>query len=93
MMKITTVGTGATSGAASATITIPNDSSGSVARKVLITVEGSTYVLPGASGVTATTSSIIVNPESPLLLDVRGLTHIAHLQLTAAQRITVTPVE
>ena len=93
MMKITTEGTGATSAGTSATIAIPNDSSGERATKVLITVEGATYVLPGPSGATATTSSIIVSHNEPLVLEVHGLTHIAHLQLTAAQRITVTPIE
>ena len=93
MIKITTAGAGAATGIASDTIAIPNDSSGSRAAKVLITVEGATFVLPGPSGATATTSSIIVSHDAPLLLDVHGLTHIAHLQLTAAQRITVTPVE
>jgi len=92
-LQITDEGTGATTSGSSATIAIPNDSSGNAARTVLVTVEGSTYVLPGPSGATATTSSIIVTEESPLLLNVVGLTHIAHLQLTAAQRITVTPVE
>lgn len=93
MMKITTEGSGATTGGSSATIAIPNDSSGETATKVLITVEGATYVLPGPTGATATTSSIIVSHDAPLALDVMGLTHIAHLQLTAAQRITVTPIE
>lgn len=93
IIKITTEGTGATTANSSATIAIPNDSSGTRASTVLITVEGSTFVLPGASTAVATTSSIIVNLDSPLVLDVHGLTHIAHLELTAAQRITVTPVE
>ena len=72
MMKITTEGTGATTAGTSATIAIPNDSSGERATKVLITVE---------------------SHNEPLVLEVHGLTHIAHIQLTAAQRITVTPIE
>jgi len=93
MMKITGEGSGATTGGSSATIAIPVDASGVKAEKVLITVEGATYVLPGLSGATATTSSIIVSHDEPLALDVLGLSHIAHLQLTAAQRITVTPID
>jgi hypothetical protein len=92
-MKITTNGSGATTGAASATIAIPNDSTGNKAKYVMITVQGATYVLPGPSGATATTSSMIVNADSPVVLDVQGLTHIAHLELTTGQRITVTPIE
>lgn len=92
-MKITTAGAGATTSGSSATIAIPNNSVGEKANRVLITVEGATYVLPGLSGATATTASIIVSHSAPLILDVYGLTHIAHLQLTAAQVITVTPIE
>jgi len=92
-MQITTVGTGATTGAASAAITIPNDSSGNPARSVLVSVQGSTYVQPGITGLAATTGSMIVNPGYPVLLNVVGLDVVAHLQLTAAQRIVVTPVE
>ena len=93
LMKITVEGTGATTGAASAVIALPVDASGVRAEKVLITVEGASYVLPGPSTAVATTESIIVSHSAPLVIDVRGLTHIAHLQLTAAQRITVTPVD
>lgn len=92
-IKIAANGSSATTGASSATIAIPNDSSGVTAKTVLISVQGATYVLPGASGATATTASTIVTPEAPLLLDVTGHTHIAHIQLTAAQAIVVTPVE
>lgn len=91
--KISVAGTGATTGAASASVAIPNDSSGNRAKYLLVTAQGSSYVLPGASGVTATTSSPIVNAGQALLLDVSGHTHIAHLQLTAGQRVVFTPVE
>ena len=93
MIKITVEGTGGTTGAASAAIAVPVDASGVRAEKVLVTVEGSSYVLPGLSTVVATTESIIMSHDSPMMFDVRGLTHIAHLQLTAAQRITITPVD
>jgi len=91
-MQITGEGTGVTSSGTSQAITIPNDSSGNKARTVLVTVEGSTYVLPGI-GATATTSSIIVSLSSPMVFNVVGLTTISVIQLTAAQRVTVTPVE
>lgn len=91
--KITVDGAGATTAAASATIAIPNDASGARAKRVIISVEGPTHVLPGLSTAVATTGSTIVNPSSPLMIDVYGLTHIAHLELTAAQEIVVTPLE
>jgi hypothetical protein len=93
MIKIASAGAGATTGASSATIAIPNDGSGSPANRVIVTVQGATYVTAGSSSATATTGDVIVNAGSPLVLDTHGQTHIAHLQLTAAQRITVTPVE
>tara|TARA_Y100000310_G_scaffold345726_1_gene468881 strand:- start:3209 stop:3496 length:288 start_codon:yes stop_codon:yes gene_type:complete len=92
-MKVLNTGTGATTGAASAQIAIPNDSTGNAARTVAVAVSGTTYVQPGSSAVTATTGSMIATIGKPLILDVMGLTHIAHLELTAAQRITVTPLE
>lgn len=92
-IKIAANGSSATTGASSATIAIPNDSSGNRAKTVLISASGATYMLPGASGVTATTSSTIIPHNVHLLLDVTGHTHIAHLQLVAAQQIVVTPVE
>lgn len=93
MIKVIADGASATTGAASAVVAIPNDSAGNPAHKVRVSVEGLTYVLPGTSAAVATTSSMIVSPEAPLMLDTRGVTHIAHLQLTAAQAITVVPVE
>lgn len=91
--KITENGSSATTGAASATIAIPNNSAGKPALKVMITVEGLTHVLPGTSAAVATTASTIVSASAPLLIDTVGISHIAHLQLTAAQLIVVTPIE
>lgn len=93
MIKVIVDGASATTSGSSAVIAIPNDSAGNTAHKVRVSVGGNTYVLPGSSAATATTNSMIVTPEAPLLLDTRGITHIAHLQLTAAQQITVVPVE
>lgn len=91
--KVFTDGTGATTAGTSAVITIPNDSTGTKANKVMVSVGGSTYVLPGSSAAVATTGSIIIHNGHPVIFDVAGITHIAHLQLTAAQAITVVPVE
>jgi len=93
IIKLSSAGTGATTGASSATIAIPNDGSGSPASRVMVSVQGATYVMAGSSAATATTGSMIVNAGEPVILDTHGQTHVAHLQLTAAQRITVVPVE
>ena len=91
--KISVAGTGATAGAASARVAIPNDSTGSRAKHLLVTVAGNTYIQPGDSSVDATTSSAIAAIGVPLMLDVTGHTHIAYLELAAGQRVTFTPVE
>jgi len=91
-LQITGEGTGVTTSGTSQAITIPNDSSGNKARTVLVTVEGSTYVLPGIAA-TATAESIIVSNAAPMVFNVVGLTTISVLQLTAGQVATVTPVE
>jgi len=92
-LQITTNGTGALSTGTSSAVAIPNDSTGSRARTLLVSVEGATYILPGASTVTATTASPVVEAGEPLLVNVTGLTHVAILELTVGQRVTLTPVE
>ena len=93
MMKITVEGSAATTSGTSAVLAIPVDSSGVKAEKVFVTVSGLTFILPGYVGTVATTSSVIVDASSPILLDVMGLTHIAYLEGTAARIIVVTPVD
>jgi hypothetical protein len=92
-IKVQVDGAGVTSSASSQLIAIPNDSSGNRARKVIVSVQGLTYIMPGDSSATATGNSIIMSESSPMVFDVNGLTHIAVLQLTAAQRVNVVPVE
>jgi len=91
-IKIMAAGAAVTSSGSSQSITIPNDSTGNKAKTVLVTVEGLTYILPGI-GLTATAACTIASANAPLLLDVTGMTTIAVLQLTAAQIVTVNPVE
>ena len=93
MIKVITNGAGATTGSSSAVLAIPNDASGVKANKVMVTVGDLTFILPGSSAATATTSSILISPHAPMIFDVHGITHIAHLEAVAAQRITVVPVE
>lgn len=80
------------------TIALPNAANGAVAEMVLVTVTEDTYVLPvKTGGAVATTTGIIVTPESGgILLNVKGLQLIAHVQVSATgntQNITVNPVE
>lgn len=93
LLKITTVGTSTTSGAASsAAIAIPNSASGGRAK--FVRVIGSTlgHIKFGSSGVVATVSDILVS-SNPDYYDVGGCTHYAVIERTAACVINVVPVD
>ena len=93
LLKITTVGTSTTSGAASsAAIAIPSLSSGTRAR--FVRVIGSTlgHIKFGSSAVVATVNDILVS-SNPDYLDVGGLTHYAVIERTAGCIINVVPVD
>jgi hypothetical protein len=93
-INVRTDGTQVTSAASSATVAIPTDAAGNTARYVRVAVfSGSAYVLPGFSGTTATTGSILVQNNDSVILNVRGCTHIAYLQGAAAEKITITPLD
>jgi hypothetical protein len=82
-----------TTGAASAAQAIPNDASGQRAKFVRVSSKATAYVQPGASTVTATTASILISASEALYLNVLGMTHIAHIQETAATIVNITPLE
>lgn len=82
-----------TTGAASANVAIPNDTSGSRARYVRILADGNAYIRPGSSAVVATVNDFYLNPNEGVVLNVLGHTHIAYLQQTVGARINITPLE
>jgi hypothetical protein len=93
-VTITATGLSAATGAASAQLTIPNDSSGRVPNYVRIASRNECYVKMGAAGVVATTSDILVQPADSIILQVpKGCTTIAHIQGSAAGFVNVTPLE
>jgi hypothetical protein len=74
--------------------TIPNASGGNKAEVVVINVTTATYVLPVATGGAVTSSTgMIVNPDFPLVLNVKGFLSVAHLYVNSAGRISINPVE
>lgn len=84
----------ATTGAASAVLALPDASDGTDARRVLVqTVAGSCYVRAGVAAATVTAGTGLVVTTTPIALNVRGNTHIAHIQITGAQTLVVTPLE
>lgn len=84
----------ATTGAASAVLALPDASNGTEARRVLVqTVAGSCYILPSLSGGSVAAGGGLVITTTPIALNVRGFTHLAHIQITGAQMLVVTPLE
>lgn len=92
-MTIGATGIQVTAGAASASVAIPNDASGTRARYVRVLSNGNCYIRPGQSGVTATVNDFYLNPNEGVVLNVLGCTHIAYLQDGASRTINITPLE
>lgn len=90
---ITASGSNITTGAASASVAIPNTAAGDRPQFVRVACTVAAYVKVGASGVTAAAGDILLNPEHQLLLKVRGHTHVAAIQVSAAGVVNVSPVE
>lgn len=88
-------GTSVATGAGSVATAIPVAAGGNAPEQVLVTVTEDTYVLPGASTVTAAaTTSVLVTPESGgVVFNVKGVTHIGHIRATTSGRIAINPVE
>ena len=92
-------GVRATAATASGTTTIPDDSAGVKAKMVSVralTASETAVVLPVQNGSTVITSStgIPVSKEQPLILDVSGYSHIAHIRFGSADvALNITPVE
>jgi len=90
-------GVGAATGAASATLAVPTTAGGSAPENVYITADTfNCYVRAGLTGDTVTNATGAVVPANGpgLLLNVKGCTHIIHLQGSGgAGRICVSPVE
>lgn len=93
-LTIMAVGVTSATGAASAQITIPADSSGRVPNYIRVAAINESYVKLGVAGVAATTNDILVQPADALVLQVpKGVTTIAHIQGTTAGKVNITALE
>jgi hypothetical protein len=93
-MSVIATGASITTGAASASATIPNDSSGEVARYVRVTATVAAHVRIGVSAATAVATDLLVMPSDAVILHIpRGYTKIAAIQNAAAGVVIVTPLE
>lgn len=93
-IRVVNEGTTVTLTASSQEITIPNSDSGNPAHYVMVSTTTSAHILPGQSGsVTASTSSMLVVGEAPVVLHVAGMDAIAVLQAETGGNITIAPIE
>ena len=93
LVAFNATGTQVTSGAASATVAIPNAADGARARFVHVQSKATAYIRPGTAGTTCTVNDMLITGNMFVRLNVQGFTHIAYIQETAATIINVTPLE
>lgn len=96
IITVSATGTQVTSGVASANAAIPNNASGSRAKRVRVTAataSGFAYIRPGQSGVTAAVTDLPVNFGAPVDLNVGPFTHIAYIEGSTGCKINITPLE
>ena len=92
-------GVRATAATASSTTAIPNDSAGVKAKMVSVralTASETAIVLPVTNGSALVTvnNGIPVSKEQPVILDVSGYSHIAHIRFGSNDvALNITPVE
>lgn len=94
-MTITVVGTTVTTGAASASASIPTDAAGNTPRYIRVSATTESYinVAAGAAPV-ATTNNILVQPADAVVLAVpSGVTKFAYIQGTSIGKINVVPLD
>lgn len=93
VIKVVANGASITTSGTSASATIPNDSTGTRASFVRITTTVAAYVKIGSGAQTAVTTSMLVNPEHELIVDVHGNDTIAAIQVAAAGVVNIIPIE
>ncbi len=93
-LHIFAVGTTVTTGAASASVAIPNTSQGTRPYYIRIAATGESFIRLGiGAGTTATGNDVLIQPADSLILSVGGNTHVAYIQGPAAARVNITPLE
>ena len=95
-LKIVKDGLSITTSGTSVAVALPTNAAGQPAKTIRVSCPNSAhyaYVLPGKSGVVATTASVAVGNFSDVILDVSGCTHIAHLQGSTNAIVQISPTE
>ena len=94
-LAVQAAGANLATGAASASVAIPNNASGQKARFVRILATADCYVRCGISGVSAAAGDMYVGagPAGREILNCHGATHIAAIQVAAAGTLNIVPLE
>lgn len=91
--QIFATGVNITTGAASASASIPNASNGTKPKFVRVASTAAAYVKIGTAGVTAVAGDMLIQPGDSHVLSVNGCTNIAALQVSAAGIVQISPLE
>jgi len=94
-LQATVRGVNQATGAASAVVAIPNNSSGQKARLVRVYATQDAYIKQGIAGITAAAGDMIVGAggAGAVILNCNGASHIACIQVSVAGLINITPLE
>lgn len=82
-----------TSGAGSASQTIPNDLSGTRARLVRLQVTGNLYVKFTKGAGTATTNDMLLSPNFDVIVNTKQFDTISYIQEAVAAKLNIIPLE
>lgn len=93
-ISVNSVGTTITTGAASASATIPNDSAGNIPRYVRVASTAACFIKLGVAAATATANDMLIQPADAVILHIpSGITKIAAIQDTVAGKLNVVPLD
>lgn len=91
--NVSATGTTVTSGASTANVAIPVDSTGNKAKVVRLQVTGNLYVKFGDASVSASTNDMLLSPNFDVLVNCLQFARIAYIQEAAAAKLNITPLE
>lgn len=93
VLSVSSTGANITTSVASASVAIPNAASGQRPRFIRVHATVAATVRLGTGAVAAVATDMIVDPGTPVVLNVAGNTHIAALQVAAPGTVNVVPLE
>jgi hypothetical protein len=80
-------------GAASASVAIPTDSSGSIPKYIRVAANSACYVKIGPTGTIAVAGDALVQPADAMILKTHNYGFIAAIQVAAGGTVQISPLE